>query len=564
MDNLVVQDSDVRLITFSREPLASAPYALARGSRLNGCALHTVAQWVIPLVSFWAMAVALQLAGGAYQNEFGGHPDEASHYVTGLLVHDYLAGGDWLHPLQYAEDYYRHYPRVSLGHWPPFFYMVQAAWTLPLGTSRFSVLLLMALITALTAVTLWHCVRMRFDSSTAWLIGLLYVALPLVQRYDAMLMADTLTGLLFFWSALSFGRFVKTGFWRWAAAFGVLASLTILTKGSGISLALVPPLGVLFSRRFDLLARPAFWLPALIVVVVCAPWYWLTCHMAATGLTYSAPTLDFTIPALDFYSCTLVEAAGAGLFVLAVVGLWQRLFAPAWKDDADGLWAAAGACLLDIWVFDWAVPVNFEDRYLIPALPPLMLFLAAGMQWVAERLPALDQAARTGLVGLAVVIVFVFTAFFIPADSCGGFDAAGQRLLANPVFKHANLLVSSDSLGEGMFIAAVAEREQRPGHTILRASKVLGTSDWMGHVYTSFCHTPEEMMQLLQKLNVDVVVLDTSAPPARDMAHHALLIETIKTYPDRWQVLSRGDVLRQGERNAQALRLCRMVANNKP
>ena len=30
---------------------------------------------------------------GAYHAEFGSHPDEAAHYVTGLMVRDYLASG---------------------------------------------------------------------------------------------------------------------------------------------------------------------------------------------------------------------------------------------------------------------------------------------------------------------------------------------------------------------------------------------------------------------------------------------------------------------------------------
>jgi hypothetical protein len=40
---------------------------------------------------FLAVAVAFQWLGGVYQSEFGGHPDEPAHYVTGLFVRDAIA-----------------------------------------------------------------------------------------------------------------------------------------------------------------------------------------------------------------------------------------------------------------------------------------------------------------------------------------------------------------------------------------------------------------------------------------------------------------------------------------
>jgi len=511
------------------------------------------------LVLFWAAAVGLQLASGTYLSEFGGHSDEASHYVTGLMVHDYLVGPDLTDPLKFAENYYHHYPRVSLGHWPPMFYVVQAAWTVPFGTSRVSVMLLMALVTALTAVTLYHCVRCEFGRGAGLMASLLFMASPLVQTYTNRLMADTLTGLFCFWATLCFGRFVSTGGWRSAMAFGLLASLAILTKASGLALALVPPFAIVFSRRFNLLARPAFWLPAGIVVVLCGPWTWLTSHLVTGGLAYAAPTLEFTIPALAFYSRELVRAFGLVLFALVIVGIAAKLVGPALREGAPGKWAACGGLLLGIWVFYCLTPVGFEDRYLIPALPPLLLFLAAGMAWVTKRLPATWRAGRAIFVGLAVVIGFAVETLTIPANAYGGFGTAAQQLLATPEFDRANLLVSSDPRGEGMFIAAVAQREQRPGHTILRASKVLGYSDWMGREYTSFCKTPEEMMRLLDKLEVGVIVLDTSAPPAQDMAHHVLLTETIAAYPHRWQQLAVHDVLRHSVAYPRAVHVYRLA-----
>jgi len=257
-----------------------------------------------------ALAVGLQMASRTFLNEFGGHPDEASHYVTGLMVHDYLVGSDWTHPLRFAENYYSHYPRVSLGHWPPFFYVLQAAWTVPFGVSRVSVMLLMALVTALTAATLYHCVRRDCGPLTALVVSLLFVALPLVQRYDDILMADTLIGLLCFWAALCFGRFVDTGTWRSAAAFGILASLAILTKGVGH----YPGPGASAGHP----VQPSF--PATQTTCLLVAGRHCRAFVRAVVLADSSPGQQrphlllshagFHDPRAGFYSLTLVQAVG--------------------------------------------------------------------------------------------------------------------------------------------------------------------------------------------------------------------------------------------------------------
>ena len=50
--------------------------------------------------------------------------------MTGLMVRDYIAAGFPDSPFRFAENYYLHYPKVAIGHWPPVFYSIQAAWML--------------------------------------------------------------------------------------------------------------------------------------------------------------------------------------------------------------------------------------------------------------------------------------------------------------------------------------------------------------------------------------------------------------------------------------------------
>ena len=55
--------------------------------------LRTWLCWLIAFVVAFDLAFAWQKLTGAYDSEFGGHPDEAAHYVTGLFMHDAIGTG---------------------------------------------------------------------------------------------------------------------------------------------------------------------------------------------------------------------------------------------------------------------------------------------------------------------------------------------------------------------------------------------------------------------------------------------------------------------------------------
>ena len=73
---------------------------------------------------------------------------------------------------------------------------------------------------------------------------------------------------------------------------------------------------------------------------------------------------------------------------------------------------------------------------------------------------------------------------------------------------------------------------------VLRSSKVLATSGWTGSDFTPLMRTVAEVRDYLIGVPVDIVIVDTSiAPRAAAVRQHALLIETIKSDPDRWSFL---------------------------
>ena len=61
----------------------------AHTPRLAFCTKWSLLLWLLLL----ALATALQCHNGAYSSEFAGHPDEAAHVVTSLMIRDYLVEG---------------------------------------------------------------------------------------------------------------------------------------------------------------------------------------------------------------------------------------------------------------------------------------------------------------------------------------------------------------------------------------------------------------------------------------------------------------------------------------
>jgi asparagine N-glycosylation enzyme membrane subunit Stt3 len=169
------------------------------------------AEPVVAFAVFLGLVVALQVAGGAYASGFGGYPDEPAHVVTSLMVRDFIAGLDFRHPLQFAQEYYLHYPKVAIGHWPPVFYGALGVWFLIFDASRGTALIFIAVVAAATASIIYLTGKRLIGRSAGVLAAALFVASPLVQESTARVMTEHLSTLGMLVSTLCFARFARTG-----------------------------------------------------------------------------------------------------------------------------------------------------------------------------------------------------------------------------------------------------------------------------------------------------------------------------------------------------------------
>ena len=499
----------------------SAPQNLSR--RILAAASVVVVAGVLLSINVWLASIR-----GVFRSELATESDEAAHYITALMIRDYIAQGIPAKPLAFAKNYYLHYPKVAFGHWPPMFHTVQAAWMLVFGISRTSVLCLMLTISALLGATLYAVVARLFRS---WLAGLaaalLFSFLPLVQIYDGVLMADILVALISFWTILVWARYMEAPSWRLGAAFALLSLAAIMTKGNGYALALVPPISIVLCRRWDLIKRPSLYGSAILVLVASGPWFFLTRSLVVPTFQYVLSP-SFGGASTWYLWSHLLAAPGIVVSAFSLVGIAVKIIGPFRSGRVDLLWGTLFAQIIAVWVFHSTIPAGLETRFLLASLAPWLMFAAAGVQWISERLKSVWLPSRGWAFLLTAVagIVFFATVFEAPKKRRLGFQEVAEELTSNPEFRNSIILCSSEGNGEGALISEVAMREARPGHIILRASRMLADSDWNGRDYKVKMEGPAEIQRFLEAAAVDVVVLDFDS--YHEFEHHKQLQATMK------------------------------------
>lgn len=505
-------------------------------------------------LSLFSLVLALQFYDHAFRGEFGDYPDEAAHYVTGLMFHDYFAGLRYLHPFQFAENFYLHYPKVAIGHWPPVFYILQSLWTLVFSTSHTSLMFLMAVLTTLLGFTLYRALAGKVGLLISAVAAAVLLALPVVQKQAGMVMADVPVALFSLLAALCFARFLETERARDVLAFGALSTIAILTKGSAFSLALLPPVAIALTRKWRLLRRPALWASAGVVALLCGPWYWFTLRMAnAGGWARPHPALGYSIHAVSFYLLELLRVPGWGLAMLVAVGCVVAITDLHRAPERNGFWAALIALFAGYVALFCIVPAGHEARYILPAIPAELAWAAEGAKFMAERL----RSRRWRPLASCVLIgeAFLATGLRFPRLHNYGFGSVASFLVSQPSLHHSVFLVSSDALGEGMTVAQVAMRDHRPDHVVLRASQTLASSDWSGGSFHLLYKNPRQVENFLQSVPVRAIVLDSSAAGALPRAERSLLDATLKQYAGDWMLASSFPVWRKGVKFKRTIRV---------
>ncbi len=524
----------------------------------------TLLQGIVVLGVIATLVLLLQYDSGAYQSDFATHADEASHYVTGVMVREYIASGfEPRNPLSFARSYYDYYPKVTLGHYPPLFYLLEGFWFLLFSHQRASVLALLAALSTSLGMCLYLILRKRISFLPALGAALLCVTLPLMQRYTTIVMSDLLLCLLCLGSVSAFARYLDTGITRFSLAFGGLAALAIMTKGSGLLLALVPPVALTLSGKARWMLRPSLWTAVIPVVVICVPWILSTYHITQEGMRDQS-FAEYVRQAISFYFKGFFVVFPWILSVPAILfTLWLIHRAARTRQGVESSWAVLIALPAAALIFYTVVPSGFDHRYLMPAVPAVCALAAGGAARVfGEKYLAPNPPVST----LALILGPLIPAFAlsklipVPEKSATGFQEAAHAIL-----RHRDetgdpagaILISSDAAGEGAFIAEIAMQEPDPRTVVHRSSKFLASSDWMGRTYDARVDSAEELRTLLRDSAVQWIAVDGSILERNRVPHHDLLADALESPGSAFQPFAGFEVRRRSTLPSGRLRCYR-------
>jgi hypothetical protein len=236
------------------------------------------------------------------------------------------------------------------------------------------------------------------------------------------------------------------------------------------------------------------------------------------------------------YSGDLLRALGWPLTIVALVGfavfLASILKRPAFGPEGLSL-AAVASMFLAVIVFQCIAPVPSDERYMLPAVVPLLIFFVKGIRALAVSLtvPFSVPARELALAGLCL-IVFAARTFSIPSRLPLGYSRVAD-LLRDPRSPSKVSLVCSDSNGEGALISEIAMGDKRPDRFVLRSSKVLSENEWDATAYRPYFSTPGKLLEYLDFVPVDAVAVDRSQFMWK--GDRDILISTLNSAPDKWR-----------------------------
>jgi len=306
-----------------------------------------------------------------------------------------------------------------------------------------------------------------------------------------------------------------------------------MAKGNGIAAPLGVALTVGFARRFDLLRRAGLYWAAAVTIVLSLPWEALSLYLFRKNSSFETAGWQFTGPALALYCGAIFDSLGPFLLAVILAGmLWN--FSSIFRKK-EPFWTAMFSFAIAAIVFHATLPQLPDVRYMTATFAPLLAFVPVAPNRLVEIARLHGRSASAARFAL-LLLVLVARPLRIPPRDPLGYREAAEWLWQQPDFTTNHpLLVVSDGPGEGSLVAEVAARDLRPQHFVLRGTKYLGSSDFLGNHYQPLFSTVEDALAALERLGVRYLILDRTDPSFRMpvQPHHQQVVTMAEAFPSR-------------------------------
>jgi putative flippase GtrA/4-amino-4-deoxy-L-arabinose transferase-like glycosyltransferase len=467
--------------------------------------------------------------------------DEASHFLNGYLIWSYMTEALGQNPLTYATNFYIHYPKISIGHWPPLYYAFLSSFFFFVPQTPFPFMIINLVIGALPALLVARVIRQIAVWPWAFLAGITYVMIPITINNTAYLMVDQAIAGLCLLAALAWSAYVKQpSLWK-GMAYAAVTAAAILVKGNGWVLAVFPIIHIVLTQNWRILLNWRTYAAAGAAIIVVGAWTLTTYKISSDGFNYSWGLDYFLLSAPTFLAALYTNLGPLGSLagLIGIVGCIAAKHRPEIREIGLTCLSLVLATVL----FHSIVPVDLEPRYMSSAYPPLVIFMTLGVWMISSQFKRLSVSV---LIPISLVVFSIPGLLFL-RDRPPRFDMRMDQVAAQITAQQGGMVVVVDghSGTEGALTAEVALRDNTRQSYVVRSSKLLAKSDFMGKHYQLRVNTPEAVLGLLEDISSTAVVMAEGPGTNSGFPHSDLLLSALRLSSSPFRLVKTYNHLRE-------------------
>jgi 4-amino-4-deoxy-L-arabinose transferase-like glycosyltransferase len=452
------------------------------------------------------LAIALGMYFGLPRRGDIDWPDASRHALNGAFVLDFIQQLPWRHPIEFAYDYYRQWPALTILFYPPFFYGILAAVYAVFGVSEASALLTELAFLFLLAWGAFRLSRHWLDPPPALAVALLLIGAPELAFWGRQIMLDVPAYAFLVWAAVFLVRHLKSGE-KWSLyAAAVCTVAAAYTKYNAIFFVVPIAISLVYAYGWRVFRRGAVLQAAALGGVLLLPLIGIFFAVSSYNLGQAAavPGAEasrWSIAGLTYYARIMQSVISWPTLALACLYVMALPFTPALRlARADAVFLASW--LLVGYAFYSMIAVK-EPRHILFITYPLALAAVLGIDRTLARF---SLRYGVSLVLAGTVLAMTLTTSTVP--TVAGMREAAETLapLAPPATN-----VAFWGSRDGTFVYAMRAYSGRRDLGVVRLDKILlsDVTVYLEHGFKENVISPDELTNTLRNLHVQYVVFQT-------------------------------------------------------
>jgi len=455
---------------------------------------------------FILMAITLGMYLGLPKRGDIDWPDASRHALNGAFVLDFIHQLPWRHPIEFAYDYYRQWPALTILFYPPLFYGVLAAVYAVLGVSEASALLTELAFLLLLAWGAFRLSRHWLDPPPALAVALLLLGAPELAFWCRQIMLDVPAYAFLVWAAEFLVCNLKSGQKR--ALFGavICAVAAAYTKYNAIFFVVPIAISLLYAYGWRVFHQRTMLQAAALGGVLLLPLVGIFFAFGSYNLGQAAAlpggeASRWSIAELTYYARIMPSVISWPTLAFACLYVLALPFAPALRlPRADAIFLASW--LLVGYAFYSMIAVK-EPRHILFITYPVAL---AAVLVIDRTLARSSLRYGVSLAFAGGILASTLTTGTVPA-------VAGMREAAEAVAQLAPPETNVAFWGsrDGTFVYAMRAYSGRRDLGVVRLDKILlsDVAVYVEHGFKENVISPDELAVTLRNLHAQYVVFQT-------------------------------------------------------